>query len=124
MGEIDQAFAALSQAVELAPHTAEVQAAFGLVAARSAKFEAAHAAYLQAADLDGGASHAGYLLQAGEALWALNCRAAAVALWQRGVRAHGTDDQGLRSRLGLALLEMGQNEGSAGGARERRAGAP
>src|SRR5262245_62080219 len=50
------------------------------------------------------------LLQAGEALWALNRRAAAVALWQRGVRAHGQEDQGLRARLGLALLDMGQNE--------------
>jgi len=110
LGEIDQAFTVLSQAVELAPHSAEVQASFGQVAAKSARFEAAHAAYLQAADLDAGTHHAHYLLQAGEALWLLNRRAAAVALWQRGVRAHSTDDAGLRARLGLALLEMGQNE--------------
>src|SRR5579859_3387908 len=110
LGEIDQAFTVLSQAVELAPHNADVQASFGKAAAKAAKFEAAHAAYLQAADLDGGPNHAHYLLNAGQALWALNRRAAAVALWQRGVRAHGSDDQGLRARLGLALLEMGQNE--------------
>jgi len=108
MDEVDQAFIVLSQAVELAPHTAEVQASFGKAAARAGKFEAAHAAYLQAADLD--ASRADYLLQAGEAQWAINRRAAAVALWQRGVRAHSDDDQGLRARLGMALLEMGQNE--------------
>ena len=110
LGEVDQAFTVLSQAVELAPHTAEVQAAFGQAASKAGKFEAAHAAYLQAADLDSGSNQATALLQAGESLWALNRRAAAVALWQRGVRAHSHDDRGLRARLGLALLEMGQNE--------------
>jgi tetratricopeptide (TPR) repeat protein len=110
LGEIDQAFTVLSHAVDLAPHTAAIQASFGQVAAKAGKLEAAHAAYLQAANLDTGSQHAGYLLQAGEALWALNRRAAAVSLWQRGVRAHASDDHGLLARLGLALLEMGQNE--------------
>jgi tetratricopeptide (TPR) repeat protein len=110
LAEVDQAFTVLSEAVQLAPHNAEVQATFAKVAARAGNFEAAHAAYLQAADLAEGPERADYLREAGEALWSINRRAAAVALWQRGVRAYGGDDHGLRARLGLALLELGQNE--------------
>src|SRR5262249_28970496 len=110
LGEVDQAYALLAQAVELAPHQAAAQAAYAQAAARAGNYEAAHAAYLQAAELDASPAGAGYLREAGEALWALNRRAAAVSLWQRAVRAHPGDNYGLRGRLGLALLDLGQHE--------------
>ncbi len=107
LGEVDQAFTLLSRAVELAPHSAEVQAAFGQVAMQAHKLEAAHAAYLQAADLDSGRGRPGYLREAGEALWSMNRLSAGVALWQKAV-ALDPNDQALRARLGMALLQLKQ----------------
>jgi len=107
LGETQQAYDIAAQAVALAPHTAEYQAAFGKVASRAQKFDTAHAAYVQAAEMDDGRQRPTYLREAGEALWAMNRLAAAVALWQRALTLNPTD-QALRARLGLAQLQLGQ----------------
>ncbi len=105
LNEIDEAYHILAQAVALDPHQAVIQATFGKVAARTERFEAAHAAYLQAAELDSVRSKPQHLREAGEALWSMNRRAAAVAVWQRALGLE-PDNDALRSRLGLALLEQ------------------
>ncbi|MCC7359055.1 MAG: tetratricopeptide repeat protein [Anaerolineales bacterium] len=109
LGETEEACQVAAQAVALAPHTAAYQATYGRIAAEAHKFDTAHAAYLQAAELDEGPQRPAHLREAGEALWSMQRQAAAVALWQRALNLT-PNEHGLRSRLGLAQLQLGQYE--------------
>ncbi|MBI3761068.1 MAG: tetratricopeptide repeat protein [Chloroflexi bacterium] len=109
-GDHERACQLLDRAVQLDPSSIEIARTAAAANLKAGRLDAAHLAFVRAADLvatTSGPERAAYLRQAGECLWSLGRHGMAVELW-RSALAADTNDRVARARLGSALLRQSQ----------------